>query len=505
MTFLRRGSNRGARQTFSVETLVATDPEGPWPLWLLRGEAIGAGEPVGTLDSGPLALIDERGLICWDDGRWSLDWWIRTDEGWRYPSKVRSVRQTVGPTPVIQTLFAVPGGDVIATAYAVQTSSAPAVAVHYTNESPTPVALALALRPIDEQGVGRIDHVKVYDNTISVDGAVCLATDRIPASTVAVSGFAALAPAVERANAEPSSEVSSSDGSAQAAMIFPMPHHSSLRVVLATDGAHRVGGDLPTLEAIEKGWSAHLEQFLTVEVEGSPVGTELTLAARRLATSVRGGSVVRPRGHDGSWSIMADLTVADALLEIGDTNPAAEIVLDALDGDRLLTLSKLERNTAFDSFVRLWQLTRRPELLEAASETLDIPQEALAAATPPPASRVAPSPESTTEAWPVTAARSALDLRSRFVAEVGGELHLLAGFDPAWRGRQIDVRNAVTAAGIVSFSLRWHGTRPALLWHVEPHLGGDENIATVVRVPSLDEVWQSGEADGEALLAAQPV
>ncbi len=481
-----------------IDALKAADPDGPWPLWVLRSETHGVGEPIGTLDSGPVAFIDERGLLGWEDGRWSLDWWVRTDEGWKYPSHTRAVRQTVAATPIIETSFAVPGGDLVARACAVQTSGRAVVTIDYENDSPTAVALALVVRPIDLDGVGIAESVKIYDNTLSIEGSVQLVADRIPAASVAVPDFASLPPAVERANAEPSTEATSTAGTAQGAMVFPMPHHSTLRVGL---GADLVLAELPQLEAIEKGWSAHLDQFLSVEVEGSPLGDELMINERRLATSLRNGKVMRSRSAMAEWSVLDDLTVANALLEVGDVNPAAEIILDQLDGDRLMAMAAGERDAAFDALVRLWQLTRRTEVLDAAGETLEVPPELLAGATP----AVVPSPS---DDWPVVAARRVLDIRSALVTERDGELHLLTGFADEWRGRSVDVRNARTALGMLSFSLRWHGARPALLWSLKPvgsAAGTDDDSRTVVRAPALDTAWVGYEAEGEALLAEQPV
>jgi len=71
-----------------------------------------------------------------------------------------------------------------------------------------------------------------------------------------------------------------------------------------------------------------------------------------------------------------------------------------------------------------------------------------------------------------------------------------------WLGQSIDVRDAPTAFGRCSFSVRWHGERPALFWEVEPHPG----ITTaIITAPGLDPSWSSTELRGEALLAAVPV
>ena len=67
---------------------------------------------------------------------------------------------------------------------------------------------------------------------------------------------------------------------------------------------------------------------------------------------------------------------------------------------------------------------------------------------------------------------------------------------PAWRGRNLALYGLPGPRGAVSFALRWHGDRPALLWDVT----GDLEL----RAPGLDAAWSTSAASGEALLAAPP-
>jgi hypothetical protein len=76
---------------------------------------------------------------------------------------------------------------------------------------------------------------------------------------------------------------------------------------------------------------------------------------------------------------------------------------------------------------------------------------------------------------------------------------LLPEVPEAWLGQPVDVRSCGTANGRVSFSVRWHGARPALLWE---RLGGSD--AVELRCPGLDPQWSSLERSGEALLAERP-
>jgi hypothetical protein len=112
---------------------------------------------------------------------------------------------------------------------------------------------------------------------------------------------------------------------------------------------------------------------------------------------------------------------------------------------------------------------------------------------------------------PVATARFLLLVRHLLVHEPGGpgldqagatgaarELALLAVVPEGWLGQPVDVRGAPTGCGTLSYSIRWHGDRPALLWELEPSAG-----VTSVRVtaPGLDPGWSSTELRGEALLA----
>jgi hypothetical protein len=73
-----------------------------------------------------------------------------------------------------------------------------------------------------------------------------------------------------------------------------------------------------------------------------------------------------------------------------------------------------------------------------------------------------------------------------------GPVTLCADHPASWRGQPVEVRDAPVAGGLVSYAVRWHGPRPALLW--------DAPEGTTVRIPSLDPTWTSGPTPGEALL-----
>jgi hypothetical protein len=83
-------------------------------------------------------------------------------------------------------------------------------------------------------------------------------------------------------------------------------------------------------------------------------------------------------------------------------------------------------------------------------------------------------------------------VRRALVRETEHGIEGLATLPADWRGQSLDVRDAPTREGPVSYSVRWHGDRVAFLWDVP------RGVTT--RVPALDPEWSTSEPRGEALL-----
>ena len=84
------------------------------------------------------------------------------------------------------------------------------------------------------------------------------------------------------------------------------------------------------------------------------------------------------------------------------------------------------------------------------------------------------------------------------VAEAADHL-VIAPFIPAeWIGAPVDTRGLVTSHGQLSFSVRWHGTRAALLWELVPPT--QRPWSPVTLRCGLDASWTTSEPSGEALL-----
>jgi hypothetical protein len=152
------------------------------------------------------------------------------------------------------------------------------------------------------------------------------------------------------------------------------------------------------------------------------------------------------------------------------------------------------------------------ELLEAAGEGRAAADARTLAARVPTAAPVGPELDellataSPTWTWPTAhtghdmGANAAMvaAVRRLLVREVDGGLALSPEVPDAWFGQGWEVHDLPTGEGRLSYAIRWHGERPALLWELEPSSG---RRAARLTVPSLDPAWSTTERRGEALLA----
>lgn len=81
-------------------------------------------------------------------------------------------------------------------------------------------------------------------------------------------------------------------------------------------------------------------------------------------------------------------------------------------------------------------------------------------------------------------------------------LRLAAHWPAAWLGQPVEVHDVPTRIGTVSWAVRWHGERPALLWDVAPH--SPDATPPAVTAPGLDPTFSATGWRGEALLEAPP-
>lgn len=75
-----------------------------------------------------------------------------------------------------------------------------------------------------------------------------------------------------------------------------------------------------------------------------------------------------------------------------------------------------------------------------------------------------------------------------------GATEALSLLPPEWVHREVEVRDAPTHSGRLSYQLTWDGDRPVLAW--EWKQGGG-----TLRAPGLDPTWNSSDGAGEAVLS----
>lgn len=90
-------------------------------------------------------------------------------------------------------------------------------------------------------------------------------------------------------------------------------------------------------------------------------------------------------------------------------------------------------------------------------------------------------------------------LRALMVHETSSGVDLVPGMNRGWYGKNLEASRMRTRSGMLSFALRWHGERAALLWEFEPSRDEAEWELTFA---SMDPDFTTTDRSGEALLAA---
>ncbi|MDZ7675840.1 MAG: hypothetical protein U5K30_12335 [Acidimicrobiales bacterium] len=350
---------------------------------------------IGNVGSAREAVVDPRGLVSpWIDG-WSLDWWVGAEDTWHVPSESANVRQSlVDDTPVVETRMRVPGGDIVHRSYAMRETAADGgrdlAIVEIENASAVPVALALAVRPYDVEGLSVIERIELHGETVTVDGRVAMLLPREPnqvaASTFRDGDSAATVFAGEAVDEFPRG-LRCEAGMAQAAFVYPLPHSATIRVALPIEPeprTRRTGrvrrrlqraagypSALPPAEQVAKGWTAQSDRGMRLVLPDERLQSAVD-ANRRYLLLFHDGDVITPgtRTYHRFWFRDAAYLLA-ALDRYGFHSESAQ-VLASYPGrqrnDGFLFSQRLEwdaNGAALWSLAHHWDLTRNDELVNA--------------------------------------------------------------------------------------------------------------------------------------------
>ncbi len=279
-------------------------------------------------------------------------------------------------------------------------------------------------------------RVAVEDGTVLVDGRPALRTARPARRWAAAAGPTADVVRSGAASSGPFPPVTDRQGRLEATFLHPVAHRTTLVAVALPGGgrdAQKTPVTAPGPDAAARGWRRHLARGLQAELPDARLVDELTTARAGVLLAAARATV--------------DAPAVAALEDWGFDDEAAA------------------------AWRRLGWRARRRARRRTSGEWAEVTR-ARRDGGPP----------------------LLLAARAFLADDTGrGAVTVLPQLPPEWRGQPVDVRGAPIRPGCLSYSVRWHGHRPALLWEAPP--------GVQVRAPGLDPSWTSTEPAGEALLA----
>ena len=388
------------------------------------------------------------GVSAWGDlfveDQERLRWFIAADDRWYRPSRETTVRQReVSGVPVIETRIKVPGGDAVQRVYGVANFGG-AIVVEIYNDSSLPFAVAFdrgdisTMREPSPTGVQGID---------------------LPAGSV----------------------------------VFPVGHHATMRAAILVNGDSRQisAGELeslPSFEQVERGWLAALQISSRVDVPDLSWSSVLTSQRCKVLLS---NSAELAESSD--INLLVDLLLDRAeRVRLGD-KPAQWVDEVAVATERILkqcaktqsvqwfeerallgagmVLNRAGESRGLQDFVSVWSR------LAEAGRISD-----LALASPEIAGTVRQI------AW----------IESQLVAQRrDGVIEICpCGIDKSWLGVNFECHKLLASPEhLISYAVRWHGEKPALLWEIDGPVGAK------VAASAIDRTFSSTEMRGETLLS----
>jgi hypothetical protein len=514
---------------------------------------------LGTLGSSHRATAVAGSVLRLPFGI-EVAWWIGADDRWHIPDQEITIRHSlVGAAPVLRTAVRVPGGDAVATVAAMRQGQRDLAVLDIANESPSPFAIAFVLRgPGVRDAVLDGSTLRIGGRPILTIGRVPQFVCSV-APGGDLLGALRDRQAVKPSDGPVSVDRGGAEGnSCEVAVLVPVAHRSRIRaaILIGADTAVAEAGS-PVVSALKDpstsaaGWSVHVQRAPGLHVPDAAIHDRMAgLAASLLlaADAVRVHDVDLPvqsisliaraldrlgffaeserliasfddrqggRGDIGNGERLLDSVIdtANAVVAIADH---VRFSGDAVAGEAMAPvvaggLEFIQRNVKRCD-VGPWTSVFRcgASMLERADE----PRAAAAAMkewvrlgshwpVPIPALPPLPAVSAGADLLPSDPMRLAAEAVTTIdgIVGIGSDdvIDILPAFPKEWLGQSLDVRNVATPAGSLSFAIRWHGARPALLWEVAP--GHVVTASEPVLVSStLDPVWSGRGRTGEALL-----
>jgi hypothetical protein len=379
---------------------------------------------IGVLGHRWRATVSPSGdLLPWGDADPTmLQWFVAADDRWHIPAREAAVRQRrIDNAPVFETRVRVPSGDAVQRVWCVADGGGFTV-IEIENESTLPFAVAfsrgdvLSSRPPANVPIEGID---------------------LPAGSV----------------------------------VFPVGHHSTIRVALAhTAGVTRLPDNLSAPMQVARGWTSIIDRPGRILVPDESTVADIARLRAELALNVP---------TDPGDDAVAFLIDVGQLVRLGErADPWIPDVADAVAAAARLDNS-WDVAAALDSAAMV---------LARADET-----RALRDIAKMRSSAIAPLPRVLAPGIDDSRALGWHEQRvARATSATTAEL-LAGGMPDAWLGANFEVHGLpIGPSSTVSFAVRWHGDRPAVLWEVD-------GAPVRLTAPCVDAGWSTTENKGEAL------
>jgi hypothetical protein len=486
---------------------------------------------IGNLGAAHDLDVDARGCVAAPAG-WRLDWLVGAGDRWLEPATATGATITQhrpGGLPVVETSLRVPGGQLVHRAWCATVAGGGVAVVEVENRSRDAVALAFVV----EGGVGGVGFDG--DRTVVGRGRAAVRAGRAPARVVAGEPDAVRATVTAGAAPLPQGSI----GPAPAlGLVFPLAHTARLRLVLPLGAADVDRLDVDAVAGADQvvaGWQAHLDAGVRLGIP-DPDFVDAVSAARTtllvnhdrrrsLVETAHVGLALALWGHgDAAATTLADI-VAHQRLDggFGDRRSTATTatVLFALAAQSITDagrLAEVDHDLAEPVAKAAHRLARRhrrgdqPTWFSTAQlaaammldrlgqhDAADLCRERIAGSHPsavlPDIERTVPPLEEIAGRDARASARYLVHARRLLVDDTEpGLVRLLTLFPDEWLGRDLEVHRLPTGSGTLSFAIRWHGARPALLWELDA--SGPAHL-----VVGLDPDWTADAPAGEALLS----
>jgi hypothetical protein len=250
-------------------------------------------------------------------------------------------------------------------------------------------------------------------------------------------------------------------------VVLPVGHRATVVVGLRhTDDGAGLPQSHPSADAVARGWLASTHRASRLVLPDAAL-VDAVVAAR---CDLLLGAITDRDGDPVGYV----LSVAE-LVRLGELDqPAAAALAD----DVALAAERIARQDAWDAEAAL---AGAALVFAAAGERRALRDLARIIAQRQPAGL---------PATPADGIRAVAAVERRLAR---GPVLFPEGIPAAWRGADVEAHGlAVGPAARLSFAVRWHGERPAVLWELD-----GESVE--LSAPAVDPSWRTSERSGEAL------